>query len=89
MQNNRKMSTDKITLIESILFLLFLSYEKSKKMTSKEIYEKLSELKWIPNLKETDVEDHLKNNEKMFKIEGDTYAISDYGISLAHNINFY
>jgi hypothetical protein len=83
------MSDDQITLIEAILFLLFLSSEKKEKMTSKEIYERLSELKWVANLKETDVENQLKNNEKMFKIEGDTYDLSDHGISLAYNVNFY
>ncbi len=83
------MSTDQITLIEAILLVLFGTGENFKKMTSKEIYERLSELKWISNLKETDVEDSLKNNEKMFKIEGDTYTLSDRGISLVYNINFY
>ncbi len=83
------MFDDQIALIEAILFYLFLSGEKSKKPTSKEIYERLSELKWISDLKETNVEDSLKNNEKMFKIEGDTYTLSDYGISIVYNVNFY
>jgi hypothetical protein len=83
------MSDDNITLLEAILLILFGSGENFKKMTSREIYEKLSELKWILNLKELDVEDHLKNNQKMFKNEGDTYIISEYGISITYNINFY
>lgn len=83
------MSDDQITLPESILLVLFGTGENFKKMTSKEIYEKLNGFKWITNLKETNVEDCLKNNEKMFKIEGDTYALSDHGISLAYNVNFY
>ena len=89
MQNNIRMSDDQMTLIEAILFLLFISSEKKENLTSKEIYERLNELKWIANLKETDVENQLKNNEKMFKIEGDNYALSDHGISLAYNVNFY
>ena len=83
------MSDDQITLVEAILLVLFGSGENFKKMTSKEIYEKLSTVKWITDLKEANVEDILKNNEKLFKIDGETYEIGDHGISIVYKINFY
>ncbi len=82
-------SGDQITLIEAIVTILFGSGEDFKKMTSNEIYEKLYVHKWISNLKESDVEDQLKINEKMFEVDGETYKLGDQGVAFAYKIDFY
>ena len=78
-----------ISLTDAILTILFYDGENFKKMTVQEIYENLVELNWIHNIKKTDIEIELKNNEKMFGVNNELYTLSDYGICCAYKVDFY
>ncbi len=85
---------DSITLENAILFIMFKDGENFKQMTAKMIFDDLAEKKWLSDLKISDIEEILKNNDKnMFKVHKNNdenyYELDDVGIKYAHNIHFY
>jgi hypothetical protein len=76
-------------LMDTVLFLMILSYPNNVGKTSTEMFEYITSNGWCDGkLMYKELSEFLNENTKIFLFKNNKYELTDYGVKIAMKVDF-